>query len=67
MTGAHDSVIGMDIDNAVERFLLSRLSPHKIAKKNVKISAVVVDVNEENGRAKSIERLQIDVESNPEE
>jgi len=59
MTGPHDSVIGSVPELALDRFLRQmpiRLEP---ALGNIRLCAVVVDIDETTGRAKSIERLNI--------
>ncbi len=59
MTGPYDSVIGMRGDKVVQRFLLQSKVPMEVAKRGVRLAAVVVDIDEESGRARSIERLLI--------
>ena len=59
MTGAYDSIIGMDIDSALKRFLTGMKIPFQVSKRNLKISAVLITVNDETGEAESIERLMI--------
>jgi len=57
MTGPEDSVIGMKTELVVRRFLLQgrvRLEP---ANDNPLLNAVVVDIDDEKGRARSIERV----------
>ena len=56
MTGAYDSVIGMQIEGALKRFqtgLPGRLEP---ATGSPKFSAVVLDIDETTGFARSIQR-----------
>lgn len=59
MTGAYDSIIGMDIDSSTKRFITGMKSPFQISKRNVRISAVVISVDEETGKARSIERILV--------
>lgn len=59
MTGGFDSVIGMDREGALYRFLTlmpQRLSP---ASGDLRMNAVLLSVDPATGRAKSIRRLQI--------
>ena len=59
MTGGFDSVIGMDRDAALRRFLTGlpeRLTP---SQGDLRLNAVLVAVDESTGRAQSIRRLQI--------
>jgi metallophosphoesterase (TIGR00282 family) len=60
MTGPHGGVIGMKTRPVLARFLTG--IPHRFAvdSNNVKLAGVVVEVNDETGRAVSIERLMID-------
>jgi hypothetical protein len=63
MTGAHDSIIGVETDIIRPKFidqLPARFGP---AKQNVRINAVAVDVDPETGRARGIERLSVQAES----
>ncbi|HEV8132511.1 MAG TPA: TIGR00282 family metallophosphoesterase [Acidobacteriota bacterium] len=58
MTGAADSVIGMEREGAIQRFLLQipqkKFEP---AEKNPRLSAVVIDIDETTGHARSIQRV----------
>jgi metallophosphoesterase (TIGR00282 family) len=57
MTGPEDSVIGMRHDQVVKRFLLQthvRLEP---SEKGAILNAVVIDIDTESGKARSIERI----------
>lgn len=61
MTGPHDSVIGSEPRLALERLLLglpNRLEP---ASGNLKICGAVIDIRESDGRALSIERVNLSV------
>ncbi len=59
MTGAYDSVIGLEIESTTQQFISGIRQNHKIAKANIKISAVVIDVDELTGKARSIHRLWV--------
>lgn len=59
MTGPYESVIGMRADKVVTRFLLQTHVPFEVAKRDVRLAAAVVEVDEETGRARSVERLLI--------
>lgn len=57
MTGPEDSVIGMRHDLVIRRFLLQthlRLEP---SEKGAMFNAVVIDIDDATGRARSIERI----------
>lgn len=62
MTGPYDSVIGQDKEAILARFLTSMPRRFAVAKKNVKLCGVVVEVDERTGRAGAIERVQIPYE-----
>lgn len=59
MTGASDSVIGMESSDVIRRFLTQIPSKFHVAKGTPILSAVVLDLEEESGKAKSITRLQL--------
>lgn len=59
MTGPYESVIGMRGDRVVQRFLLQSKVSFEVAKRDVRLAAIVVDVDEPSGDARQIERLLI--------
>ena len=59
MTGPYDSVIGVRADRALKRFLLNVPSGFEVAKRDVRLAAVLVDADEKTGRATGIEPLLI--------
>ncbi len=61
MVGPMNSVIGDDIDSVIERFLT--LMPHRLSvgKGNQIFNSVLVDVDEDSGRASSISRLDLEL------
>lgn len=58
MTGPHDSVIGMKAELVLERFLTQRHVAFEVARNGVRLEGVVIDIDEETGRARSIERVR---------
>jgi hypothetical protein len=62
MTGPIDSVIGDDTQAVIRRFL--SIIPHRlsVAKGRVMFNAILVGVDEETGRATSIERIYREVD-----
>ena len=62
MTGPFDSVIGVQISPIIDRFIYRLPTRNKVARDNVKICAVEVDIDEVSGRALSIERIILDVD-----
>jgi metallophosphoesterase (TIGR00282 family) len=59
MCGPQDSVIGMDIDTVLKKFITQRPCHMEVAKGPVVLCGVVVDLDPVNGRAEHIERVQI--------
>jgi metallophosphoesterase (TIGR00282 family) len=59
MTGPSDSVIGMEFSDVIGRFLTQIPTKFRVAKGTPVLSAVVLDLEEESGRAKAITRLQL--------
>jgi metallophosphoesterase (TIGR00282 family) len=62
MTGPHDSVIGVEIAAALSRFLTALPQKFETATGNPRLNAVIVDGDEQSGRARSIERLSLDAD-----
>ena len=60
MTGPKNSVIGMDPDAALKRFLTSLPERYKLAEGECKLSGCIIEINDDNCRAKSIERINIE-------
>jgi metallophosphoesterase (TIGR00282 family) len=59
MTGPHDSVIGVETDAALSRFLTGLPSRFETATANPRLNAVVVEADERTGRARRITRLNL--------
>jgi 2',3'-cyclic-nucleotide 2'-phosphodiesterase len=59
MTGPHDSVIGVDIDAVLGKFLTALPAKFETATGNPRLHAVVVEADEQTGRATEIERLSL--------
>jgi len=59
MTGPHDSVIGIEKDLALRKFLTGIPVRFSIARKDTRLCGAVVDIDESTGRARSITRIQI--------
>lgn len=62
MTGPYNSIIGMKTEKVLRRFLLQSRSPFEVAKGRVRLAAVAIDIDEDSGRARSIERLLMNAE-----
>ncbi|MEK6646414.1 MAG: TIGR00282 family metallophosphoesterase [Candidatus Firestonebacteria bacterium] len=57
MTGPQDSVIGAKKEIAIQRFLLQMPVKFDVASDDIVLCGVVLDIDENTGKAKSIERL----------
>lgn len=57
MCGPFDSVIGMDTQKAIDRFMLQTHIYYSIAKDNLRFNGILLEMDEETGKAKQISRL----------
>jgi 2',3'-cyclic-nucleotide 2'-phosphodiesterase len=62
MTGPHDSIIGVEVSAALNRFLTALPQKFETATGNPRLNAVVVDADELTGRATHIERLSLNAD-----
>ena len=58
MTGPFDSVIGRRIEDVLERFITCVPTRFEVAKENIQLQGVVLDIDEQTGKARSIVRIQ---------
>lgn len=59
MTGAFDSVIGVRKDEPIQKFLDQLPTKFEVAKKDIRLNGVVIKVDESDGKAISIERVNV--------
>jgi metallophosphoesterase (TIGR00282 family) len=59
MTGSFNSVIGMEKEVAIKRFITQLPIPYKLARGNSKCCGVVISIHKQNGKAISISPFQI--------
>jgi metallophosphoesterase (TIGR00282 family) len=57
MTGPHDSIIGVEVEPALGKFLNALPARFETASANPRLNAVLVDADEKTGLATGIERL----------
>src|SRR3954453_14335596 len=57
MTGAYDSVIGFRPEEALHRFLFNTPRKLEVAKRDIRLSGALIEINEESGRASAITRV----------
>ena len=58
MTGSHASILGREIIPVLEHFKTSMPVKFEVAKKDVKLKGVLLDLDEETGKAKKIDLVQ---------
>jgi len=59
MTGPIHSVIGMDVQASVKRFVTSLPERYKLAEGNFMFNGIIIEINDEDCRAISIERVNL--------
>jgi len=59
MTGPFDSVIGTRKELVLDRFLLQMPNKFDVAKGDVRLQGVLIDIDEKNGKAVTIKRLSM--------
>jgi calcineurin-like phosphoesterase len=57
MTGPRDSIIGMAREEVLQRFLTLLPARFDVAKGPAQLNAVLLDIDGETGRARSVERI----------
>ncbi|HET7712618.1 MAG TPA: TIGR00282 family metallophosphoesterase [Thermoanaerobaculia bacterium] len=57
MTGAYDSVIGFRPDEALHRFLFNTPRKLEVAKRDVRLSGAMIEIDESTGKATAIARI----------
>ena len=57
MTGAYDSVIGFRPDEALHRFLMNTPKKLEVAKRDIRLSGALIEIDENTGRATRIVRI----------
>jgi metallophosphoesterase (TIGR00282 family) len=58
MCGPWDSIIGVKKELVLQRFLTQRPVPFEPAKREAHLQGAIVDIDDESGKARSIERVQ---------
>jgi metallophosphoesterase (TIGR00282 family) len=62
MTGPHDSIIGVEIEPSLGRFLNALPAKFETATANPRLHAVIVETDAQTGRATDVERLSLGVD-----
>ncbi len=58
MTGPFESILGREIEPVLRRFITQMPAFFKVARDDIRISGVVLEVNDRTGKAESIQRIQ---------
>lgn len=59
MTGPHHSVIGLDVETALKRFLSDgQFKGFRVAKEGARLEGLLVDLDESTGKARSVRRIK---------
>jgi metallophosphoesterase (TIGR00282 family) len=58
MTGSYQSILGREIKPVLSRFLTGRSTHFDVAKEDVRLMGIIVEVDEETGKAASIRRIE---------
>lgn len=61
MCGPYDSVIGMQIEDALVRFLKGRPNRLRVATQNIKFAGMILEIDERTGRCQAVQRLLNDI------
>jgi 2',3'-cyclic-nucleotide 2'-phosphodiesterase len=56
-TGPHESVLGREIEPIIRRFMTSMPQKFEVAKERILLQGAVVEIDEQTGHAKSIQRV----------
>ena len=59
MTGPFDSVIGIKKDTIIERFLTQVPNKFDVAKGDIRLQGVLMDIDAQSGRANAMERISV--------
>ncbi|HOO64104.1 MAG TPA: TIGR00282 family metallophosphoesterase [Synergistaceae bacterium] len=62
MTGGHGGVIGMEVEGTLSRFLNGLPSKFEVCSRNVQLRGLLAEVDDETGRALSVERIAMPLE-----
>jgi hypothetical protein len=61
MTGPFDSVIGIKKELSIERFLTAVPNRYEVAKGDIRLQGVIIDIDDKSGKSLSIERLNMEL------
>ena len=58
-TGPHESVLGREIEPVIKRFLTAMPQRFEVAKNNVLLHGLIVEINESTGQALKVNRISL--------
>jgi 2',3'-cyclic-nucleotide 2'-phosphodiesterase len=61
MTGPFNSIIGMRKDVILERFLIQVPNKFVVAKDDIRLQGIILDIDEKSGKARDIQRLTVNL------
>lgn len=62
MTGSYDSVIGVEKEAVLERFLTMRPTRFEVARKDIRSDIILAEIDESTGRTVTIDHIQLKLE-----
>lgn len=62
MTGSNASVLGIEADITIQRFLNQRPVRFEVARRDLRCDLIILDIDEKSGRTNTIEHLQLKAE-----
>ena len=63
MTGPYESVIGFKVDRVLHRFLKQTPSSFEVAKRDIRLAAALLDIDETTGTTRTVERMLLPYDS----
>ncbi len=61
MTGGNDGILGMNKKESIQKFKDGLPARWSVCKDNIRINGIILEINESNGKAISIERLNLHI------
>jgi metallophosphoesterase (TIGR00282 family) len=65
MTGSYDSVIGIRMDSAIQRFITGQKHKFEPATENPWLMAILADIDDDTGQCRSIKRIRLSLDATP--
>ncbi len=65
MTGSYDSVIGIRMDSAIQRFITGQKHKFEPATENPWLMAILADIDDDTGQCRTIKRIRLSLDATP--